>query len=77
MIISYSVHKGQNPLQKKSEKACMCFKTRRASARNYTVIDIDLNVQNLIGEFWVEWWYLCGCYRGWTILENKGVQKDS
>ena len=27
----------ENPLHKQSEKACMCFKTRRASTCNYTV----------------------------------------
>ena len=27
----------KNPLHNQSEKACMCFKTRRASTRDYTV----------------------------------------
>ena len=31
----------ENPLHRQSEKACMCFKTRWASTRDYTVIEID------------------------------------
>ena len=31
------MHKGQNSPHKQSEKASMCFKTRRASTRDYTV----------------------------------------
>ena len=27
----------ENPLHKQFEKACMCFETRRASTRDYTV----------------------------------------
>ena len=30
----------ENPLYRQSEKACMCFKTRWASTRDYTVIEI-------------------------------------
>ena len=37
----------QNPLHKQSEKACMCFKTRRVRTRDFTVVEIGPNIDIL------------------------------
>ena len=37
----------KNPLHKQSDKACMCFKTRRARTRDYTVFRFGLNAKLL------------------------------
>ena len=36
----------KNPLHKRSEKACMCFNTRRASTRDYTVYEFWFSTAN-------------------------------
>ena len=51
----------ENPLYKQSEKACMCFKMRQASTRDYTVVALGRCISKLYAEgsthalprFWV------------------------
>ena len=36
----------ENPLHKRSEKACMCFNTRRASTRDYMVSIVTVKIKH-------------------------------
>ena len=58
----------ENPLHKQSEKACMCFKTRWASTRDYMLLLFRLWMLNLKFKSWMdsnEW--LCTWNIEWGI----------